>query len=69
MIKDNKQADKKQTHEPFRFKKRHGSTTFHVVVYSKHDATETVQDKIARLIRNEVEYFMHNDTAMEGASP
>jgi hypothetical protein len=40
-------------HEPHRYKKRLGSTTFHVVVHSNLDAKETAGDKITRLIRNE----------------
>jgi len=52
----NMQTPKKETSEPFRFKKRHGSTTFYVAVYSKQDAKEMAQDKIARLIRNDCEY-------------
>lgn len=59
----------KVTSEPYSFKKRHGSTNFHVVVYSNPDATETVQDKITRLIRNEAEFHTYNDPPKEGASP
>ena len=53
MNTDIKQPNKNKTNEPFRFKKRHGSTTFHVAVYSNPNAKETAQDKIARLIRND----------------
>ena len=53
MITDQKQPNKNKTNEPFRFKKRHGSTIFHVAVYSNMNAKETAQDKIARLIRND----------------
>jgi len=55
-IEKNMQPPKKETQEPFRFKKRHGSTTFYVAVYSKQDAKETAQDKITRLIRNDCEH-------------
>ena len=44
----------KTTQEPQRFRKRLGSTIFHVAVYSNLNAKETAGDKIARLIRNEV---------------
>ena len=53
MITDQKQPNEKRTNEPFRFKKRHGSTTFLVAVYSNLNAKETAQDKIVRLIRND----------------
>ena len=43
------------------FKKRHGSTTFHVNVYSNPNAKETAEDKIARLIRNEAASSAYND--------
>ena len=39
--------------EPYRFKKRLGSTTFLVNVHSSSTNTETANDKIARLIRND----------------
>ncbi len=40
--------------EPYRFQKRHGSTTFIVNVHSSKSSNETANDKIARLIRNDV---------------
>jgi len=46
---------------PHSFKKRHGTTTFHVNVYSNPHAKETAEDKIARLIRNEAESFAYSD--------
>jgi len=42
------------TNKPHQFKRRIGSTTFHVNVHFNPSAKETAQDKIARLIRNEV---------------
>jgi len=39
--------------EPYRFTKRHGSTTFQVNVCFNPNAKETAGDKIARLIRSE----------------
>jgi len=43
----------KAPQEPTRFKKRIGSTTYHVAVHFNPDATETASEKIVRLIRNE----------------
>ena len=40
--------------EPYHFKKRIGSITFHVAVHFNPDAKETAQDKIIRLIRNDI---------------
>jgi len=44
----------KTPQEPYRFTRRHGSTTFHVTVHSSKAGKETASDKIARLIRNDV---------------
>ena len=44
-----------QPQEPYRFTKRHGSTTFQVNVCFNPNAKETAGDKIARLIRSEAE--------------
>ena len=41
--------------EPYRLKKRLGSTVYEVNVYFNQDAKETMNDKIMRLIRNEVQ--------------
>jgi len=41
--------------EPYRLKKRLGSTVYEVNVYFNQDAKETMNDKIMRLIRNEIE--------------
>ena len=46
----------KNPSEPYRFKKRLGSTTFHVNVHFNPNAKETAQDKIARLIRNDATF-------------
>lgn len=67
MITDSKQPNENKTNEPFRFKKRHGSTTFHVAVYSNLNAKETAQDKIARLIRNDAALAEYGDAAKEKA--
>ena len=40
--------------EPYRLKKRLGSTVYEVNVYFNPDAKETMNDKIIRLIRNEI---------------
>jgi hypothetical protein len=39
--------------EPYRLKKRLGSTVYEVNVYFNQDAKETMNDKIMRLVRNE----------------
>ena len=39
--------------EPYRLKKRLGSTVYEVNVYFNQDAKETMNDKIMRLIRSE----------------
>jgi len=41
--------------EPYRFTKRHGSTVYEVRVFLNPDAKESVDDKILRLIRNELQ--------------
>jgi len=43
----------KAPQEPYRFTKRHGSTTYHVAVHFNPDSKETAGDKIVRLIRND----------------
>ena len=42
--------------EPYRFKKRHGSTTFLVNVYFNPNAKETAKDKFIRIIRSEAAF-------------
>ena len=69
MTIETEQQEKIKPSEPFRYKKRHGSTTFIVSVYCNPDAQETVQDKIARMIRNEAEFVPFNDTIAEGVCP
>jgi hypothetical protein len=39
--------------EPYRFTKRLGSTTYHVVVHFNPEIKDTAGEKIARLVRNE----------------
>ena len=53
--------------EPYRFTKRHGSTTFHVNAYFSPSAKETAHEKIVRLIRNDVALGEYNDTASGGS--
>ena len=50
--------------EPYRFTKRHGSTTFYVNAYFSPSAKETAQEKIVRLIRNDVALSEYSDTAL-----
>jgi hypothetical protein len=45
-----------------RFTKRIGSTVYKVGLYFKPDATETMDDKILRLIRNDFTYSQKNGT-------
>lgn len=49
----NPTAEVTKPQEPYHFKKRLGSTTFHVAVYFNPHAKETAGDKLARLIRND----------------
>ena len=46
----------KAPQEPYRFKKRLGSTIYHVAVHSSRTSRDTANDKIARLIRSEAAY-------------
>jgi len=41
--------------EPYHFTKRIGSTVYSVNVSFKHDAKETIDEKILRLMRNDVQ--------------
>ena len=41
--------------EPIKMQRRIGSTVYEINVYFKHDAAETMNDKIQRLIRNEAQ--------------
>ena len=45
----------KKPQEQYYFKKRLGSTTFHVAVHFNPAAKETAEDKIIRLIKSETE--------------
>jgi hypothetical protein len=66
-MKTDKKSNEKKTQEPFRFTKRHGSTTFHVAVYSNLNAKETAQDKIARLIKNDSSLCEYGDVKIRKA--
>ena len=50
--------------EPYRFTKRHGSTTFHVNAFFSPSAKETAYEKITRLIRSEVEFGEYSESAL-----
>ena len=50
--------------EPYHFKKRIGSTTFHVAVHFNPDAKETAQDKIIRLIRNDIAMVRYSNNPL-----
>ena len=56
-----------ESQEPHRFRKRIGSTTFYVAVYSNPNAKETAHDKIARLIRNDTAMGEYSDISKEKA--
>ena len=47
-------ANKNQTKQPHYFKKRIGSTNYKVAIYQSDTATERIEDKILRLVRNDV---------------
>ena len=40
--------------EPYRFTKRLGSTTYHVAVHFSRTSKETADEKLIRIIRNDV---------------
>ena len=42
--------------EPYRLTKRHGSTVYEVRVFLNPDAKESIDAKILRLIRNELQF-------------
>ena len=48
--------------EPYRLKKRLGSTVYEVNVYFNQDAKETMNDKIMRLVRNEAQHRASRET-------
>ena len=50
--------------EPYRFTKRHGSTTFHVAVYFSPNAKESATDKITRLIRNDAALLQYSEMSL-----
>ena len=52
----------KKPQEPYRFTKRLGSTVYEVNVYFNQDAKEGMEDKILRLIRNDLNYSQKNGT-------
>ena len=51
--------------EPYHFKKRLGSTTFHVNAYFNTNAKETAKDKIERLILNDIALQKHYEPTLE----
>ena len=54
-LKSSREKEKSHATEPYRFTKRLGSTTFLVNVHSSKTNTETANDKIVRLIKNDME--------------
>ena len=53
--KSTREKEKSCASEPYRFTKRLGSIVYEVAVHFKQDAKETMDDKIKRLIRHEME--------------
>ena len=51
---DEKRTPKKGAGEPSKFEKRIGSTVYRVSVHFNEKSTETVEDKILRLLKSEV---------------
>ena len=47
-------ATKNQQDKPFRFNKRIGSTNYNIAVYLSKTSRETMNDKIIRLIKNDI---------------
>jgi len=46
--------------EPVKMRKRIGSTVYEINVYFNHDAKETMNDKIIRLIKNDLNFSANN---------
>ena len=54
-LKSTREKEKSCASEPYRFTKRLGSIVYEVEVRFNQDAKETMDDKIKRLIRREME--------------
>jgi len=50
---------------PLKMRKRIGSTVYVTNVYFKNDAAETMNDKIMRLIKNDLKFRLKNDMIKE----
>ena len=50
-----------KTATPLKMRKRIGSTVYVTNVYFKNDAAETMNDKILRLIKNDLKFGSKND--------
>ena len=48
--------------EPFVLQRRIGSTAYHVGIFFKEDAKETLKDKVIRLLKNDLNYLGENGT-------
>ena len=62
MQKNNQTVNIERVADTSRFTKRIGSTVYNVGIYFKQDATETMEDKILRLIKNEWNCSQKNGT-------
>ena len=52
---------KKANHAKLTLRKRIGSTVYITKLYVRNDAAETMDEKILRLIRNDLNYTAKND--------
>ena len=54
-LKSSREKEISSAAEPYRLKKRIGSVVYEVGIYFNQDAKETMNEKIARLIRHDLE--------------
>jgi len=60
MHKKNQTVNIERVADTSRFTKRIGSTVYNVALYFNHNATETMDDKILRLIKNDLHFPSEN---------
>ena len=60
MQKNNQTVNIQRVADTSRFTKRIGSTVYNVGIYFKQDAKETMEDKIFRLVKNELNCSQKN---------
>ena len=54
-LRSSREKELSSATEPYRLKKRIGSVVYEVGIYFNQDAKETMNEKIARLIRHDLE--------------